>query len=429
MSEEPKDEQNVKTLRNESPEGRSKEGAEQAVASEKAEKVINDAGPTPGTDTKDAESVSSPPVGGELNVAVASEAPVPVRTPGGMLVLQWLSYAFWFLYGVSMSWLAVLVVKFFTTQNHSSEWSEESGLVYPLAAVIVMSISALVADWFYAKHEVAHKQGGAKVIMLLHAVPFVLMSIGSLIAMVFSLLMMMLGGSVDDSSESIRVLLVGLVMAIVYGSLAFRVVFGGRKAIIRKAIWVVLGTLALGFTVAAFVGPALETSRTKQDRLVESALSSIASDIRAYTQKNKKLPDSLNDIGRTDSSKSDSAKQVVDKKLVTYKPNTHPAKGSGWLNKGGPGLVDPLTRRSNNNSKDQRFYYQLCTNYRSEKKARSSYVSGMKANYIKDTGIGTIADYWSDYIYSTASHPAGQVCYCLHADTSRSISYQYDTND
>lgn len=82
-----------------------------------------------------------------------------------------------------------------------------------------MSISALIADWFYAKHEVAHKQGGAKIIMLLHAVPFVLMSIGSLIAMVFSLLMMMLGGSVGDSSESIRVLLVGLVMAIVCSSL------------------------------------------------------------------------------------------------------------------------------------------------------------------------------------------------------------------
>lgn len=428
MSEEPKDEQNVKTLRDESPEGQSKESAEQAVASEKAEKVINDAGPTPGADAKDAESVSSPPVGGEVNAAVASEAPVSVRTPGGLLVLQWLSYAFWFLYGVSMSWLAVLVVKFFTTQNHSSEWSEESGLVYPLAAVIVMSISALVADWFYAKHEVAHKQGGAKVIMLLHAVPFVLMSIGSLIAMVFSLLMMMLGGSVGDSSESIRVLLVGLVMAIVYGSLAFRVVFGGRKAIIRKAIWAVLGILALGFTVAAFVGPALETSRTKQDRLVESALSSIASDIRAYTRKNKKLPSSLNDLGGSGLSQSNTDKQVVDKKLVDYKPNTHPARSSGSLNKGGPGLVDPLAGRSNN-SKDQRFYYQLCTNYRSEKKARSSYVSGMKANYIKDTGIGTIADYWSDYIYSTASHPAGQVCYCMHADTSRSISYQYDTND
>lgn len=428
MSEEPRDEQNVKTLRDESPEGRPKEGAEQAVTSEKTEKVINDAGPTSEAGTKDTESVSPPPVGGEAGVAVASESPAPARTPGGLLVLQWLSYAFWFLYGVSMSWLAVLVVKFFTTQNHSSEWSEESGLVYPLAAVIVMSISALAADWFYAKHEVAHKQGGAKIIMLLHAVPFVLMSIGSLIAMVFSLLMMMLGGSVGDSSESIRVLLVGLVMAIVYGSLAFRVVFGGRKAIIRRVIWVVLGTLALGFTVAAFVGPALETSRTKQDRLVESALSSIASDIRAYTRKNKKLPSSLNDLGGSGLSQSNADKQVIDKKLVDYKPNTHPASGGGWLNEGGPGLVDPLAGRSNN-SKDQRFYYQLCTNYRSEKKARSSYVSGMKANYIKDAGVGTIADYWSDYIYGTASHPAGQVCYCMHADTSRSTSYQYDIND
>lgn len=363
----------------------------------------------------------------ESTVAPVTTQPARERASGGMFVLQWLSYAFWFWYGVSMSWLAGVVINYFVTRSQSTAWAGE--LAYPLAAVIVMMAITLVTDWFYTKHEPARKTGGANVLMLLHAVPFVLIAIGSLITMVFSLLTMVLNSNpVDTIDGPLQVLLVSLVVAVIFGLLAFRVVFGGRKAGARKVTWITLGLLALGFIVAAFAGPAAEAARTKQDRLIEVALPSLANDIRDYAATNDKLPATLTDVKHDDSSSAAAVQKLIDDKLVTYKPNTLPAKEGNTSTPGQDDLVvTPTTKvtiASPDTNSQKRFYYQLCTTYKYEMKSQSNYTSSSeKNNYTTSTDAGVAANYRYDYVYSITDHPAGSLCYNLYADGKYPNSY------
>ncbi len=440
MSEELQDDYKVTVRRGETSQEEFREDMEQtgALHEDKKPELIDDpermleAGDDEPEKKEEAVTVKEA-VTSASTTAPATPATVPVahqeHTPGGAFVLQWLSYAFWFWYGVSMSWLAGVVINYFVTRSHSVAWAGE--LAYPLAAVIVMMVITLVTDWFYTKHEPARKTGGANVLMLLHAVPFVLIAIGSLITMVFSLLTMVLNSNpVATIDGPLQVLLVALVVAAIFGLLAFRIVFGGRKAGARKVTWIVLGVLALGFIIAAFAGPALEAARTKQDRLIETALPSLSSDIRNYAQKNDKLPATLTDVSHNETDQASAVQLLIDQKLVTYKPNTIPAKeGNSSVPGEDDGVVVPAKTSSTiypPASGQKRFYYQLCTTYRDEKKSTSNYTnSGMGANYTTDMSAGVSADYRYDYVYSIASHPAGQVCYNLYADGKYTYNYAY----
>lgn len=443
MSEESQDEYKVTVRRDETSQEEFREDMEHTgtPAKEEKQKVIDDpermleAGDDePQKKTEDVTTSqitpSAPPVAAPITAGDVQAKPQE-HTPGGAFVLQWLSYAFWFWYGVSMSWLAGVVINYFVTRSHSVAWAGE--LAYPLAAVIVMMVITLVTDWFYTKHEPVRKTGGANVLMLLHAVPFVLIAIGSLITMVFSLLTMVLNSNpVATIDGPLQVLLVALVVAVIFGLLAFRIVFGGRKAGARKVTWIVLGVLALGFIIAAFAGPALEAARTKQDRLIETALPSLSSDIRSYAQKNDKLPAALTDVSHTETDQASAVQLLIDQNLVTYKPNTIPAKEGNSSVPGeddGAGTVAPAKASSTiypPASGQKRFYYQLCTTYRDEKKSTSNYTnSTMGANYTTDMSAGVSADYRYDYVYSIASHPAGQVCYNLYADGKYTYNYAY----
>jgi hypothetical protein len=434
MSEEPQDEYKVNVRRDETSVKELQDDMERTSkdAAKKKSEVIDD--PERMLEAGDEElklpaSTEPTPTVTPTTPSVQAVQPVHEHTPGGTLVLQWLSYAFWFWYGVSMSWLAGVVINYFVTRSHSVAWAGE--LAYPLAAVIVMMVITLVTDWFYTKHEPARKTGGANVIMLLHAVPFVLISIGSLITVVFALLTMVLNSNpVNTIDGPLQVLLVALVVAIIFGLLAFRIVFGGRKAGARKLTWIVLGVLALGFIAAAFAGPAMEAARTKQDRLIEMALPSLSEDIRSYAQKNDKLPAALTDVSHTDTTKSSAVQMMIDQKLVTYKPNTLPAKEGNTYTPGGDDpIVMPTTKSSTiypGTSNQKRFYYQLCTTYRDEKKSESNYTSSAQgANYTTDMSAGVSADYRYDYVYTIASHPSGQVCYNLYADGKYTYNYAY----
>lgn len=342
---------------------------------------------------------------------------------GGVLVLQWLTYAFWFWFAVSTSWLAGVVINFFVAGSTSySEWGSQ--LAYPLASVIITLLIALVADFFYAKHEPEKKTGGANVIMLLHVVPFVLVAIGALVTIVFALINMLLNSDpITDTDGPLQIMLVALVVVVLLGLAAVRAFFGSKPRIrlIAKLAFV---AVAAGFIVAGIAGPAVEAVRTKDDRLIEQALPSLSGDIRNYVSENNKLPASLSDVTYGESSYSASAVQkLIDSKLVTYKANTLPSSNSSYdpsdirtqlcVDSPTAGVCSPDS--SPDSSSTKRFYYQLCTSYKTERKDRYNYSE--RNVYTKGDSVGTALDYRYNYVSSISAHPAGDVCYNLYADS------------
>ena len=347
-------------------------------------------------------------------------APQKAQNSGGVLVLQWLTYAFWFWFSVSASWLAGVVINFFVSGGTSSyEWG--SVLAYPLASVIIMLIIALVTDFFYAKHEPEKKTGGANVIMLLHVVPFVLMAIGALVTIVFAFIGMLLNSDPIASTDGpLQVMLVSLVVVVLLGLAAARAFFGSKPRV-RLIARIGMIVIALGFIIAGIAGPAVEAVRTKDDRLIERALPSLSSDIREYVQDNNKLPATLSDVTHNSSYSADAVQLVIDSGLVKYKPNTLPAKDGNSYDPGDEpsGLKSGVSYRLPSQPEDttKRFYYQLCTTYKNEKKDRYNYSYNERDAYTKGNSVSSVAsDYRYDYVTSISAHPAGDVCYNLYAD-------------
>lgn len=349
--------------------------------------------------------------------AETSPAPLPVaeHSSGGVLVLQWLSYAFWLWCSISVSVLAGIVINYFISSSKSYQWGDK--LAYPLASVIIMLAIALITDKVYAKHEPAKKGGGANVIMLLHVVPFILISIGALVTVVFSFITMLLNSDPLATVDGpIKVMLVSLIVALLFGLISARAFYGGKSKV-RRATWIVTVALSVGFIVAAVAGPAADAIRTKDDRLIEQALPSLASDIRDYVSTTDKLPATLADVTHEDSYTSDAAQKLISSKLVTYKANTIASKNSTY----DPGDVSVNTCVGATSSTDcgvsygaKRFYYQLCASYKREKKSEYNYTDD--ADYTVGTSVGVVADYRYNYVSSISSHPAGEVCYNLYAD-------------
>jgi len=346
---------------------------------------------------------------------------------GGLLVLQWLSYAFWLWFAVSTAWLAGVVINYYVSHSHAYEWGGQ--LAYPLAAVIIMLIISLVTDWFYAKHEPAKKTGGANIIMLLHVVPFVLFAIGSLITLVFSLITMLLNSDpVNNVDGPLQVMLVAAVTAVLFGIISARAFLGERRRA-RTIVWIVAGVLALGFIIASIAGPAAEAGRTKRDRLIETALPSLSSDIREYTVKYNKLPAKLSDVTHNNTSSAAAVQKLIDQNLVTYKPNSLPAEDGNSFTPGddpvamnGSSKTSSSTAYPNDYTQAKHYFYQLCTTYQYEKKSRYNYADN-RPTYTTDLSSGATADYRYDYVSSISEHPAGQVCYNLYADGAATYKY------
>lgn len=357
---------------------------------------------------------------------VSSPAPSPAtakegHTSGGLLVLQWLSYAFWLWFSISVSVLAGIVINYFVSGSKSYQWGNE--LAYPLASVIIMLVIALVADKVYAKHEPAKKSGGANVIMLLHVVPFILIGIGALVTVVFSCITMLLNSDPLASVDGpLKIMAVSLIVALLFGLISARAFYGGNSKV-RRITWLAAAVLAIGFIIAAIAGPAMDAIRTKDDRLVEQALPSLASDIRTYASENNKLPAQLGDVTHEDTYLSAAVQKLIDSKLVTYKANTIASASSSYdptdvnvsscVDTAVSGVCYDRTAKAPY-AGVKRFYYQLCTTYKREKKSAYSYTDD--ANYTVGSSAGVAADYRSSYVTSIDSHPAGEVCYNLYAD-------------
>lgn len=326
----------------------------------------------------------------------------------GALVLQWLTYAFWLWFAGSMAWLVAITLNFFIAGSGTREWGVE--VAYPLAASIVMLLVALVCDVIYTRFEPPVKRGGSSVIMLVHAVLFGLATVGAMITALFAAIMMLVNSDPTDMVDGVKTTIAtALVMMVLLGAIFVRVLFVDKIRRVRPIFWLLTGLVAVGFMAASVAGPIMEANRSKDDRLIEDALPTLAQDISSYANKNNKLPEKLSDVTSNDSYGRKKVQAMLDKQLVTYKPNTQPAARQIEI-----GKDSSMTTVLPPDLSRQVWYYQLCVTYKTEKNQDKAY------EYTAPDARSNSGASWDDLKYSsspmTYSHKAGEVCYDLRTD-------------
>ncbi len=328
-----------------------------------------------------------------VDTTVDRVSPSAVNTPG-TIILQWLTYAFW-------GW-TVLVSSILVTASISNIiLGYETGefTTYALAAVLVLLPISVLCDLFYSKKEPQKKTGAAMVVMVIHAVLFALIGIGTLITAVFAVVQLVISGGQAEWSKV--TLYSALVATLLYLATFLRTLNPVQLAWVSKIYKIFMIVAVVVITVVCVVGPISYEYATKNDKLIVNNINSIESSINSYTLKNNKLPGSLNDL----TLKGD-AKLLVEKNLVKYTPGTQ-----NKLN---------YSTKSKYNDTSYSFNYTLCVNYAKPDKnsARGgSYDDGGDAvvNSTDSSAETDSIDKYSSYI-TTYGHPAGEVCYKLKTD-------------
>lgn len=317
-----------------------------------------------------------------------------VKNAPGVLVLQWLAYAFWGWTAASLWWLTALVVGHFTnpqTNSYSENW-----LAYSFASTLVLYLISMATDLVYARKEPLHKTGAATVIMIIHTVVYSLIGIGAAITAVFSVVNIFLETSQTYNDGAVTALIAAVVMMVVYAFLVLRILRPVSRAWVPKLFWISMSIITIGMMAASIIGPIAESKMTANDRLIEDGLTGVSSGIRSYTTANKKLPASLSDV-RTSLGIETSAARLLDKNLVQYTPGKQVTSQSTTTS--GVRLSSTTT-----------YNYKLCVKY-----ARTS-SNRYYSTYSYDS-------YYTDKTTPYVSgHGAGTVCYDLVAKT-----YNYTT--
>lgn len=293
----------------------------------------------------------------------------------GVIVLQWLTYAFWGWTLLAINWLIFIVILFLLAhQNHSS------AIPYAIASSLVLLPISVVCDYFYGKREPSKKSGAAVIVMVVHAVIFALLGIGALIAAVFNIVQMVISTSSDGASTTAWTISF-VVSALLFGFMFLRTLNLSPKLKIQRVYPLTMIILVVGFMIVAFVGPVHRSSLTKNDRNISDNLQSVADAVNEYAMNNNKLPSSLSNV-----SLGDAAAVIVNSNLVTYKQEapTSISKASDYANGDTAG--------------NTYFHYELCVSYKFEDESANSY-------------DGTVSGSRYDTFVNTSNHPAGNVCY------------------
>lgn len=321
------------------------------------------------------------------------------NTPG-VLILQWLTYAFWGWTLIALYWLTALAVQYFIQSPSSSDSYGYSAsyigdsLAYSLAAVIVLFIISIICDIFYSRSEPARKTGAAMVIMIIHAVIFALCGIGSLIVAVFAIVNMLISGG---GEAAVTTLITAASMSLLYAATLVRVLNPQKIKHITKIYWAVMIVATIVIASLGIIGPAAYTQRTKADTALESAVSDVADAVNDYTTKNEKLPASLknSEIMSSYYVNSEDTKSLIEKGLVKYTPGEEVTSTTDRMTE--PSLYE--------NTRAPIYHYKLCVTYDNEK----------KATYAADIHYPDSNQKY-DIRPDTSSHAAGEVCYDLQTD-------------
>ncbi len=319
---------------------------------------------------------------------VAAKKNVAASSSAGVIILQWLTYAFWGWTLLSLVWLVFIVLANFMTSQDTSDM-----VPYAIAAALVLLPLSLVCDIFYSRHEPARKTGASMVVMVIHAVIFALFGIGMLISAVLTLVQILIGASSSGGEEFQQVWVwTALLSTAIYALTFLRTLNPSPKL---RLAWVFPGVMALLvglFIVLGFVGPVAQASITRDDRDIESSLGSVSHAVDQYARTNKKLPATLGDV-----TLRGKAKDIVERGFVTYTPEGKAPEEvlDAPKDDGNQGVSTMIYRLSE-------YRYQLCVNYKkADTRSSSAYES-----YDDDGG-----EYESTV--STYGHPAGNVCYKL----------------
>ena len=316
----------------------------------------------------------------------------PAVNSAGLIILQWLTYAFWGWTLFALVWLLYIVLANMIQGIDTSDM-----IPYAIASSLVLLPISFVCDWFYGKKEPQKKTGAAMVVMVIHAVIFALFAIGSLISAVLILVQMMISTS-DDTSSQMVWLTTLFISSLVYAATFVRTLNPMPKLKFHRVYPLGMAVLITALIVLGFVGPVAQATLTKDDRFIVNHLLNVASEIDDYIYKNNKLPSSLADVSFTYE-----GKEIVDRGLVEYKK-----EDSSAVSKLPAYDYDDLD--SDKNSRDFTFYrYQLCVEYK-QKSQSASY------GYYNSEPSRPRGEYSNTLYIDT--HPAGKVCYKQEASTN-----------
>ncbi|MDB5165335.1 MAG: hypothetical protein JWM00_225 [Candidatus Saccharibacteria bacterium] len=333
--------------------------------------------------------LASPDIAPDTQPATTPLAPVQPapteanseRSSPGVIVLQWLTYAFWGWLIIALIWLMGVV-----TVGAIADADVSDIIPYAIAATLVLLPIAFVTDLFYRRYEPAKKTGAATVIMVIHVVIFALLGIGALITTVFTVLSMFIGTG-SDTEEQTAAVITELFAAALYVAVFLRTLNPFKT----KKFARIYGFAMLGVTVIALVlgvvGPMLKAVSERDDRRIETNLPLVQSSISTYVDDNKKLPDTLKDITYRDNE----ARSLIDDGLVRYEKVSTPTQKSDQIKS----LLNDSTE----------YRYKLCVTYKGSSNESDYDYSYRGASYSNE---------YDSYL-SVYSHPAGEVCYKLSA--------------
>lgn len=303
-----------------------------------------------------------------------------------LLVLQWLTYAFWGWFLLACAWNIALVVGMLVAND-----TEVSAIIpYSLASLFVLLPIAAITDFVYHRREPQQKSGGASAIMAIHAVLFALCTIGIFVFAIFTIIQLMTAVSASENDSIMTALITSFIMTALYVVTFIRVVNPFKTRQIGRIYTIAMVVVGLVIGVSAVVGPLASSLSSRDDRAITESLSSIGSAVDRYVSKQKKLPTSLGELELIPAAKS-----VVDKGLVT-------------IEKLGSTPKDELDYFSSNR---KQLSYQLCATYTTKKE-------GLRPDYYNYDDTSNT----EDSLYVDA-HEKGRVCY------NQTATYSAPVND
>lgn len=331
--------------------------------------------------------------GPPLRPAPPPLAPKPARTNATEIVWQWLCYGLWvWTICVLSILLSSVLTYYFVHQSNDYEFT-----VYVLAALLCLLPLAVVADRLYSKREPDQKHGFAAVVMVLHAVGTFVVALGSLITLVVTVLTFVIS---SGNTTTKHVVLISSSVVCGLAFLLFIRILRPAKLVrfLGYFAYIIVGITAVTL-VATALGPFKSAIANKDDRLIESNLSTVNQAVQDYARSNNKLPAKLEDIKLNNAYKAD-AKLLVSRNLVRYRV----ISDLSTANTSVLDLSKTKTSTLNNTYRSvSKGSYELCVTYKS---AKGDEESEYPSRYSSELEGATNTSYLSTY-----THKAGEQCY------------------
>lgn len=314
--------------------------------------------------------------------------PAPTGSSAGVLILQWLTYAFWGWTLIALTVLIVCVLLSFFTDSDTS-----GSTPYAIAATIVLLPISLICDIFYGRKEPVKKSGAATIIMVIHAVIFALFGIGALISAAFLVVQMAVDASWLDAEHQMTLAVAFLISAVLYALTFLRTLNPSPKVKVQKIYPIAMAAVIVAFIVAGFIGPVGQARLVKIDNDASNAVEAISEKVNDYVASNSKLPESISDL-----SLDAKTKAAVATSSITFKPEGVSNDSNDKEALDDDMQVDIYSNSSRSLSQTaKRYQYQLCADY------------NRKSSYYNESYEDRLDEY-SSYV-ATSNHKAGNVCY------------------